>query len=138
VPITIRRVDYFYATMQDRPGEAYQFLSHAAEGEVNFVAFHAVPLGPGRAQLTLFPEEPSRLVAFARRAGLALDGPHPALVVQGDDRLGAFADVHARLYAAGINVFSASGVTDGRGTFGYVVYVQGGDIERAIEALRSR
>ncbi len=36
------------------------------------------------------------LAAAAEKAGLPLDGPHPALLVQGDDELGALAGVQAR------------------------------------------
>src|SRR5215207_8085346 len=39
----------------------------------------------------LFPEDPNKLVAEARAVGLSLDGPYHALLVQGDDELGALA-----------------------------------------------
>ena len=54
--IKIRRVSYFHTTVKDRPGEAFKILSSLAQGDVNLLAFAAVPLGPDRAQLTLFPE----------------------------------------------------------------------------------
>ena len=131
----IRRVEYFYANVKDEPGAAYRILSQLAGLGVNLLAFSAVPIGPTRAQLALFPEDPDRLIAAARRAGLALDGPHPALLVQGDDELGALASVHERLAAAGVDVYASSGVTDGKGTFGYVVYVREDQFEKAAGAF---
>ena len=98
---TIRRVEYSYATVRDEPGAAYRILSQLAELGVNLLAFTAVPIGPSRAQLALFPEDPGKLAAAARAANLALDGPHHALLVQGDDELGALAGVHQRLFEAG-------------------------------------
>lgn len=135
MPLHIRRVDYFYTTVTHRPGEAYKLLSRLAAGEVNLLAFAAVPLGPERLQLTLFPDNVENLAAVAERGALVLDGPHPALLVQGDDRLGALADVHARLFDAKISVYASSGVTDGKGSFGYVLYVQPQDIDSATAAL---
>lgn len=132
---SIRRVDYFYATVKDEPGEAYKLLSQFAELGINLLAFTAMPTGPMRAQLTLFPESSVRLMDAARKANLALDGPHPALLVQGDDALGALAGVHERLYRAGINVYASSGVADGRGGYGYVLYVRPEDYERAARTL---
>lgn len=132
---TIRRVEYDYATVRDEPGAAYRILSQLAGLGVNLLAFTAVPIGPSRAQLALFPEDPDKLRAAARSAGLALDGPHHALLVQGDDELGALAGVHERLFAAGVDVYAATGVTDGRGAFGYLVYVREDDVERAATAL---
>jgi hypothetical protein len=118
-------------------GAAYGVLSQLAERGINLLAFTAIPTGPTRAQLALFPEDPHKLVAEARSAGLALDGPHHALLAQGDDELGALATVHERLLAAGADIYASSGVTDGRGSFGYVVYVREDQFERALSALGS-
>ena len=88
-----------------------------------------------RTQLTLFAADDATLEAAARRAGIALEGPHPALLVQGDDELGAIANVHALLARAEVEVVASSGVTDGRGSFGYVVYLRPEDIGKAESAL---
>jgi hypothetical protein len=135
MPFRIQRVDYFYVTVKDQPGAAHRILSQLAGLGVNLLAFTAVPIGPDRAQLALFPEESGKLSRAAAQAGLVLDGPHPALLVQGDDELGALAGVHQRLFEAGVDVYAASGVSDGRGAYGYVVYVREGQVEQAAHAL---
>ncbi|UCB52790.1 MAG: hypothetical protein JSV10_01485 [Candidatus Zixiibacteriota bacterium] len=131
----IRRVDYFYTAVRDQPGEGYQILSLLAEMGINLLAFTAVPVGPVHTQLTLFPEDPGKMEEAANRAGLRLDGPHPALLVQGDDELGALAEVHRKLYAADVNIYAATGVADGRGSYGYVIYLRPNAIVRALGAL---
>jgi hypothetical protein len=83
----VRRAEYYYANVRDELGAAYRVLSELADRGVNLLAFTAVPVGPSLAQFTLFPEEPKKLVAEANLADLALDGPHHALLVQGDDEL---------------------------------------------------
>jgi hypothetical protein len=135
VPFRIQRVDYFYVTVKDQPGAAFQILSQLAGLGVNLMAFTAVPIGPNRAQLALFPEDRGQLTHAAAQAGLVLDGPHPALLVQGDDELGALAGVHQRLFEAGVDVYASSGVTDGRGAYGYVIYVREDQVEQASRAL---
>jgi hypothetical protein len=132
---TVRPVEYFYVNVRDELGAAYRVLSQLAARGVNLLAFTAVPAGPSLAQFALFPEESARLGAEARSAGLALDGPHHALLVQGDDELGAFASVHQRLLEAGIDIYASTGVVDGRGSFGYVMYVREDQFERAVGAL---
>jgi hypothetical protein len=132
---TIRRAEYYYANIRDELGAASSVLSELAARGVELLAFTAVPSGPMLAQLTLFPAEPNKLVSVAHAANLALDGPHHALLVQGDDELGALASVHGRLLEAGVNVYASSGVTDGRGSFGYVVYVREDHFERAAVAF---
>ena len=131
----IRPVDYYYANVRDELGAAYRVLAQLAGRGVNLLAFTAVPTGPMLAQFALFPEDPSALLAEARSTGLRLDGPHHALLVQGDDELGALANVHERLLRAGVDIYASSGVTGGRNSFGYVIYVREDQFERAVKAL---
>ncbi|MDZ7623028.1 MAG: hypothetical protein U5J96_01085 [Ignavibacteriaceae bacterium] len=57
-------------------------------------------------------------------------------LVQGDDELGALADIHQVLYEANVNVYASNGVTDSRGCFGYLLYVRPEEYERAAAALK--
>jgi len=133
--LQIKRAHYYHVTVQDQPGEAYRLLSRLSTGMVNLRAFNAVPVDSNHTQLVLFPEDEDALLLAAGKAGLVLTGPHPALLVQGDDELGALVEIHGALFNAGINVASSSGVTDGRGSFGYVVYLGKEDYERAAQIL---
>jgi len=119
---TIRGVEYFYVTVKDRPGEAYKLLSDLAADEVNLLAFNAIPTGPEHTQLVLFPQNGEQLTKAAEKAGLRLIGPERAFLIQGDDHLGAIAEIHRTLSDAHINVYASSGVTDGRGGYGYILY----------------
>ena len=132
---SVRRVDYFYTTVKDQPGEAYKLLKTLADLGVSLLAFTAVPIGPLHTQLTLFPEDAGKLAREAQNDSLALDGPHPALLVQGDDELGALAVFHVKLADARVNVYASTGVADGRGCFGYIIYVRPEEFDRAIIAL---
>jgi hypothetical protein len=131
----IRSVEYFHATVKDRPGEAYQLLSQLARSGVNLLAFSAVPAGIEHTQLMLFPESVEALLRTAASTGMVLSGPQHALLIQGDDELGALADVHRRLFDAEINVYASTGVADGQGGFGYVLFLRSEDIDRARTTL---
>jgi hypothetical protein len=133
---TIRRVEYYYANVRDELGAAYRLLSELAELGVDLLAFTAVPSGPALAQFTLVPTDTGKLLAQASVAGLPLDGPYHAFLVQGDDELGALANVHEQLVKAGVDIFASSGVSDGRGAFGYLVYVREDQFETATAALQ--
>ncbi len=132
---TIRRADYFYTCLTAEPGEAYQLLTQLAGMGVNLLAFTGMPIGPTKTLLTLFPEDTSSMADAAKKSGMMLDGPHTALLVQGDDELGAFAKIHVKLNEAKVNVYASTGVADGRGAFGYVLYVRPEDFERAAETM---
>lgn len=134
---TVRRVDYFYATVSGEPGEAYELLSQLAAEGVNLLALNTMPLGPERTQLTLFPEDAMRLQNAARAARLALDGPHTAVLVQGADEIGVIARLYARLHRAGLRVYASTAVTDGHGHFGHVLYMRPAEVERAVATLNA-
>ena len=131
----IRKVDYFYTSIRDQPGEAYKLLSNLENLGVNLLAFTAVPTGPDLTQLTLFPEDSLMLTNQAQKSGMKLDGPYGAILVQGDDKLGAVAGVHMKLYQAKINIYASTGVTDGVGSYGYIVYVRPDQYEQAVKVL---
>lgn len=132
---TIQRIQYFYTTVKDRPGEAYKLLNLLSGMGVNQLAFSAIPIGPNSTQLAVFPEDPDKLTSEANLSGMVLEGPHHALLIQGDDELGSLAAIHQKLYEADINVYASSGVTDGRGSYGYIIYVKEEDFERAATTM---
>lgn len=133
--IAIRRVDYFYTTVSQEPSEACELLAALAGLGVNLLALNVVPQGPASTQLTLFPEDAARLVNAARQAGLTLSDRQRALLVQGNDELGALARIHARLHEEHVSIYSTSGVTDGHGFYGYLIYVSPDDFDRAASLL---
>lgn len=130
----VRAVEYYNATVRDLPGAAYEVLRELAAKGVDLLAFSAVPVGPEYTHLVLFPADGDRLLRFAADTGTVLAGPQRALLVQGDDELGVLTDLHRRLYDAGVNVYASSGVTDGGGRFGYVLYVRDADFPAACRA----
>ena len=132
---SIRRIDYFRTTVSDEPGEGFTALSTLASQGVNLLAFTGIPLGDRRTELTLYPESASAFARAATAAGMQLEGPHAALLVQGDDELGALAGIHRVLARAQLNVMWATGVADGRGSFGYVIHMHSGEVDRAADVL---
>lgn len=131
----IKRVDYFYCSFEDQPGEAYKLLSFLASVGVNLHAFNVIPIGPFRTQFTLFPQDTSKLIAEAKKANISIEGPNPAFLIQGHDEIGALVKIHAKLFQASINVYSSTAVSDGKGSFGYVLYVRHEQYDKAAKTL---
>jgi len=135
--LTVRTVEYFYARVENDPARAYEFLERLATEDVNLLAFSAVPFGLNHVELTLFPDRSDSLLQAATKLGWNLTGPQHAVLIQGDDHLGAAADIHRCLREAGVGIYASSGVTDGAGHFGYVIYFRETDYPEAARALAS-
>ena len=131
----VQKLNYYYTITQDKPGEAHKVLSILADVGVNQFAFNISHIGPERSQITLFPEDDAKLISVAERAGLNLDGPYNAILVQGSDKLGALVEVHDKLQNANINIASSTAIADGQGSYGYIIYVKPDDYSKAAEAL---
>src|SRR5579864_1882837 len=133
--LSVRTVEYFYIRVEDEPGRAYELLRTLASEEVNLLAFSAVPYGKDRVELTIFPDRPDALMRAAGKYGWTLSGPQHACLIQGDDQLGALAKIQKKLIEAGVKIYASSGITDGEGHFGYVIYFKEGDQIAAEHAL---
>ena len=131
----IQKADYFNTSVKDQPSEAYKLLNMLAERGIKLLAFTAVPTCPMHAQLTIFPDDSAKMQKEAERVGMTLDGPHPAFMVQGDNDLEALADIHMKLFDENINIYASSGVSDGSGCFGYVIYIKPDEFKRSSETL---
>jgi hypothetical protein len=131
----VRTVEYYYARVANTPDKAYGLLAQLAEEDISLLAFSAVPFGESSVELTLFPDDSAKLVQTAAKLGWNLTGPQHAVLIQGDDQLGALADIHNCLNEARVTVYASSGVTDGSGHFGYVIYIREEDHTEAARAL---
>jgi hypothetical protein len=134
---TVLEVEYYYALVADKPGEARKLLEFLSEKKVNLMAITAFPSGEGQSQLDFFPEDSDQLKQAAEDAGISLVGPKKAFLLQGDDEIGALYDFHLKLSNAGVNVYASNGVVDGKGHFGYVLWVHPDDYENASKVLKS-
>ena len=132
---SVRSVEYFYTRVADESGRAYGLLAKLASEDINLLAFSAVPYGPNQFELTIFPDRSEDFRRVAQKLAWTLTGPQHACLIQGDDHLGALAEIHKRFRDSNVNIYASTGVTDGEGRYGYVIYVKEEDHQAAAKAL---
>jgi hypothetical protein len=131
---TIRKVSYCYVTVPDKAGEGARLLRVLKDASVNLLAFHAFP-SARKSQADLVASDATALAAAAKAAKIKLSKPKTAFLIDGDDRVGALADIMARLGGAKINVTAVSAVCAGMGRYGALLWVKPRDVEKAAAAL---
>ena len=57
----VKRIEYYYAEVEDRPGEGRKLLEFLSAHGVNLTAFTAFPLEGRKAQLDFVPENAEKL-----------------------------------------------------------------------------
>ena len=131
---TIKRVEYFYVQVPNKPGEGARILTALQEAGINLLVFSGFPDGRG-SQLDFVPADPAAFQQFAKQAKWKLTGPKRAFLISGEDRAGAMAELHKRLAAAKINVTAIDAVCAGEGRYGAILWVTPRDFSKAAKLL---
>jgi hypothetical protein len=131
---TIRLVEYFYITAPNKAGEGARALNALKEGGVNLLAFSGFPQGR-RAQMDFIPADPAAFKQAAKKAKWKIVGPKRGFLVQGEDRVGAVANLLDRLGAAKINVTAIDAVSVADGRYGAIFWVAPKDVKKAATLL---
>ncbi|MGH7643991.1 MAG: hypothetical protein ACREMR_00255 [Gemmatimonadales bacterium] len=134
MPDTVRKVDYYYTTTPDKPGEGARVLGVLRDAGMNLLAFHAFP-SARRTQLDFVPANATAFVAAAKAAKIKLSKPKTVFLFEGDDRIGAMAAILGKLAAAKINATASEAVCTSGGRFAGLLWVKPKDVNRAAQAL---
>lgn len=124
-----RLVDYFYVTIPDKPGEGARLLETLRQEGVNLLAFSAFPAAR-KSQADFIPEDPAAFRRAAKKAKWKVIGPKKVFLLQGDDRVGALADVARALANAKVNVTALDAVSV-HGRYGAIFWVAAKDLKKA-------
>jgi hypothetical protein len=135
MPDEIRRIDYYYTSVPDKPGEGARILATLRDAGVNLIGVSAFPHGARRSQLDLIPEDSATFAKAARAAGLKLSTKKSGFLTQGEDRPGAVAEVVKRLGDSNINVTSVQVFCAGSGRYGGMLWVKASDLRKANRIL---
>jgi prephenate dehydratase len=131
----VRKVDYYALTVPDKAGEGHHILSALAKEGVNLLAVVGFPLGEGKAQIDLVPENAAAFAQVAERMKLRTRKAKQAFLVQGDDRVGAVSEVLGKLASQKIQLTAAQAVAAGTGRWAMILWVKPGSVDKAAKAL---
>ena len=130
----VKRVQYYYTEVPDKPGEGLKVLNALKEEAVNLDAFVAFPKGR-RAQLDFVPMDQPAFRTAAKKAKVRLIGPKTAFIIQGDNRTGAVAEIVSKLSDAKINITALQGIAAGAGRYGAILWVKPRDVNKAAKVF---
>jgi len=131
---SVRQVEYFYIEVPNKVGEGAKVLQALKDAGVNLHAFSGFPSGR-RAQLDFFPADPAAFKQVAKANRWKVVGPKRGFLVEGDDRIGAVADLLGKLAEAKIDVIAIDAVSvDER--YGALCWVSPRDVKKAAKLLQ--
>lgn len=134
---SVRKVQYGYVMVPNRPGQGAKVLAALRDAGVDLQAYSGFPGSKG-AQIDVVTGNMNGLRRVARENGWKLSAVKKGFLVQGQDRLGAVHRHLARLAERKVNVVAADAVAAGRGRYGMILWVRPKDYARAARALGAR
>ncbi len=133
----IRKVSYYYTMVPNRPGAGAKVLGALKDAGVNLSAFSGFPSGR-EAQLDFVPENGPAFLRVMRRAGAKVSKRKTGFLVEGKDRIGAVALIHAKLAKAKISVTAMDAVCTRGGRYGALLWVKPKDVAKAAKVLGAK
>lgn len=131
---TIRKTDYFSMEVPNKIGEGARLLGALRDAGVNLLGFTGFPTGR-RAQVDFIPEDTASFKAAARKLGMKVGPRKSVFLVQGDDRVGAIAEIVDKIAGAGINMTAMDAVATGGGRYSAMFWVAPRDANKVAKAL---
>ncbi len=131
---TVRTMDYFYVMVPDKAGEGARILNELRHAGVNLIAYSGFPEGRG-AQLDFVPTDAAAFRDLAKRMKWKVTGPKRCFIIEGDDRIGACAEVLGKLAGARVNVVAMDAVAMGAARWGAILWVASRDVKKAAALL---
>jgi len=135
---SVKKVNYCYRMVPNRPGQGAKVFTAIREGGAELLAHVGFPGRKGKAQLDFVAQNLSKIRSVARRNGWRVSRPKKAFLVQGSDKSGAVNRHFARLADARIGVTAAAALAAGGNRYGMIVWVKPKDYARAARALKAR
>lgn len=134
--LEILHVEYYNITVEGQIANATELLSTIVGAGVDFHAFKAIPVASDRTQFTFFAKDSSKMTEGAKKSGLKLEGPYSAILIKGDEKAGALAEIYKKLSQAGIQVNEACGIADINAGYGVLLYLKQEDCDKAMRVLK--
>lgn len=133
-----KKVSYCYIKLAQQAGQGIKILEALEEANINLLAVTGFPIGGGKAQLDLVPEDLAAVRRLAKKHGWKLSTTKRGFLVQGNDQVGVGYRVLKRLADEKINVTAADAVAAGKGRFGMILWVKKKEYNRAARALNAK
>jgi hypothetical protein len=138
MPLNIRQVKVWSATIEDRPGGLAAKLDALAKAGANleFVIARRAPEQPGTGVVFVTPLEGEAVVKAAQGAGFHVSDSLHSVRLEGPDEPGLGARITAALAQAGINLRGLSAAAVGNRMVCYLALDTSTEASKAVEGLK--
>jgi hypothetical protein len=126
---------YYSVVIPNKTGEGEKLLAALKDAGVNMISFWGYPIKGKKAVLDIAPADGTVFKKTIKKCGLEASPKKVAFFIDGEDHVGAVAEILGKLAGAGINVHAVQAMCAGAGRFGALVQVAEADEKKAKKVL---
>jgi hypothetical protein len=132
---TAKRVTYFKAKIEDKPGALYNFAKDLKAKDLGLLSLKGIGKGT-QGEILVVAKSPDKLRTAWTAAGVLVE-EGMAFYLSGIDKTGALETELNALANAGVNIVATEAVTAGR-SYGAILWVDPADVEKTAKALGAK
>jgi hypothetical protein len=132
---TAKRVTYFKAKIEDKPGALYDFAKDLRAKDIGLLSLKGISQGT-HGEILVVAKSPDKLRTAWTAAGVLVE-EGTAFYLSGVDKIGALQSDLDALSKAGVNIVATEAVAAGR-SYGAVLWVDPADLEKTAKALGAK
>jgi hypothetical protein len=132
---TAKRVTYFKAKIEDKPGALYNLAKDLKAKNLGLLSLKGISQGT-QGEILVVAKSPDKLRTAWKASGILIE-EGTAFLLSGVDKIGALlADLDA-IAKAGVNVVATEAVAVGR-SYGAILWVDPVDVDKTAKALGAK
>jgi hypothetical protein len=132
---TAKRVSYFKAKIDDKPGSLYNFAKDLKAKDLGLLSLKGVGQGT-HGEILVVAKSPDKLRTAWTAAGVLVE-EGTAFYLSGVDKTGALQSDLDALSKAGVNIVATEAVVAGR-SYGAILWVDPADVDKTAKALGAK
>ncbi len=133
---TAKRVTFFKAKLEDRPGALLSVAQSLKAKNIGLVALWGYGSQPGEAELYCIPKDTDKFRAFLKTSGMTM-WEAAGFLLKGADKTGALVKSLEVIAKAGVNIVAIHAMA-ASGNYGAFLRVSDNDIQKTADALGVR
>jgi hypothetical protein len=132
---TAKRVTYFKAKIEDKPGSLYELVKNLRAKDLGLLSLKGISQGV-HGEVLVVAKSPEKLRTAWKAAGLLIE-EGTAFYVRGVDETGGLQTDLDALAKVGVNIVATEAVAAGR-SYGAILWVDPADVEKTAKALGAK
>lgn len=133
---SVKKISSLLVSLETKPGALCEVFEHLAEAGISVLGSWGYQMGPNEAQVHVGVADPEKAAAVLKKMGKD-PTREEVVLVEGDDRAGAYAALLKKITAAKINIEASDALVNGSRFSTAFFAANSADVDKIYKALQN-